>query len=82
MVKDDKEIICNYCKTSGHFKSDCFKLLRKNQAADSYVGARNRIVGSAADVVLNAMAANDGVDSKIWIGDSGASCHYCNSKEG
>jgi hypothetical protein len=27
------------------------------------------------------MTANDGIDSKIWIGDSGASCHYCNSEE-
>jgi hypothetical protein len=28
------------------------------------------------------MIANDRIDSKIWIGDSGASCHYCNSEEG
>jgi hypothetical protein len=25
------------------------------------------------------MTANDGIDNKIWIGDSGASCHNCNS---
>jgi hypothetical protein len=24
------------------------------------------------------MTANDGIDNKIWIGDSGASCHNCN----
>jgi hypothetical protein len=28
------------------------------------------------------MTANDGIDSKIWIGDSGTSCHFCNSEEG
>jgi hypothetical protein len=32
-------------------------------------------------VVLNAMTANDGIDNKIWIGNSGASCHYCNNEE-
>jgi Zinc knuckle len=30
-VQEDKEIICNTCKKSGHLKSQCFKLLRKNQ---------------------------------------------------
>jgi hypothetical protein len=28
------------------------------------------------------MTANDGIDSKIWIGNNGSSCNYCNSKEG
>jgi hypothetical protein len=40
------------------------------------------MAGSAADVVLTTMTANDGTDSNIWIGDSGTSCHYCNSEEG
>ena len=83
-VQEDKEIICNYCKKSGHLKTQCFKLLRKNQnqAEGNQGGTRNGIAGSAADVVLTTMTANDGIDSKIWIGDSGASCHYCNSEEG
>ena len=59
-------------------------MLRKNQnqAEGNQGGTRNGIAGSAADVVLTTMTANDGIDSKIWIGDSGASCHYCNSEEG
>jgi hypothetical protein len=58
--------------------------LRKIQAegSGSYFGTTNGIAGSATDVVLNTMTANDKIDSKIWTGDSGASCHYCNSKEG
>jgi hypothetical protein len=28
------------------------------------------------------MTANDGIDGKIWIGNSGASCCYCNREEG
>jgi Zinc knuckle len=83
-VQKDKEIICNYCKKSGHLKSQCFKLLRKNQnqAEDNQGVTRNGIAGSAADVVLNTMTSNDGIDSKIWIGDSGKPFHYCNSEEG
>jgi hypothetical protein len=46
------------------------------------VGTRNGIAGYAADVVLNTMTANDGIVSKNWIGNSGSSCHYCNSEEG
>jgi hypothetical protein len=38
--------------------------------------------GSATNVVLTTVTTNDGIDNTIWIGDSGASCHYCNSEEG
>jgi hypothetical protein len=58
-------------------------LLRKNQnqAEGNQGGTRNGIAGSTVDAFLTTMTANDGIDSKIWIGDSGASCHYCNSEE-
>ena len=63
MVREDKnEVIRNYGKTPGHPKSSCFKLLTRNQREDSYVATRNGIAGSATDVVLNTMTAND----KIW----------------
>ena len=76
MVKDDKyEVICNYCKKPGHYKANCFKLQRKNQESiGNHVGTKNGIAGSATDVVLNTMTANDKIDKRIWIGDSGASC--------
>jgi hypothetical protein len=63
------EIICNYCKKSGHLKSQCFKLLRKNQnqAEGNQGGTRNGIAGSAADVVLTTITANDGIDSKFGL---------------
>ena len=83
MVREDKnDIICNYCKKPGHIKANCFKLVRRNQAEGYNSGARNGIAGSAADVVLNTMTDYDENDQNIWIGDSGASCHYCNSEEG
>jgi hypothetical protein len=82
MGKEDKKIICNYCKKSGHLKSSCFKLLRKNQAEGSYAGTRNGIAGSATDAGLTTMTSNDGIGKNIWIGDSGGSCHYGNNEEG
>jgi hypothetical protein len=82
IVQEDREIICTYGKKSGHLKSNCFKLLPKNQAKDSHGGTRNGIAGSAVLVVLSIMTANDGIDSKTWIGNGGASRHYCNGEEG
>jgi len=53
-VQEDKEIICNYCKKSGQLKTQCFKLLRKNQnqVEGNQGETRNGIAGSAAGVVL------------------------------
>jgi hypothetical protein len=65
MVQEKKEIIRNYCKKSGHLKTNCFNLLRQDQAEGSHGGTRNGIEGSAADVVLTKMTSNDGIDSKI-----------------
>jgi Zinc knuckle len=63
-VNEDKEIICNYCKYAGHLKSNCYKLLRKNQAEGSFVGTRNGITGSATDVVLTTVRFMSLMDSK------------------
>jgi hypothetical protein len=35
-----------------------------------------------ADVVFNSMSEGSEFTENIWIGDSGASCHYCNSDKG
>jgi hypothetical protein len=43
---------------------------------------KKMIAGSVAGVVLPTMTANDGIDSNIWSGNSGASCNYCKSEEG
>jgi hypothetical protein len=36
-------------------------------------------VGATADVVLSSMTKIEDFDNDIRIGDSGASCHYCNN---
>ena len=81
-VKDEKsDIMCNYCKKSGHVKANCFKLLRKNSGMNNSGGTQNgkNGVGATADVVLSSMTKIEEFDNDIWIGDSGASCHYCNN---
>ena len=49
-VKEEKnDIICNYCKKSGHVKANCFKLLKKNQnqGEGNSGGIRNGVAGTA-----------------------------------
>jgi hypothetical protein len=62
---------CNYCKKSGHVKANCFKLLRRNSGMN--------ISSGMAYVVLSSMTKIEDFGNDIWIGDSGASCHYCNN---
>jgi Zinc knuckle len=41
-VKDEKlDVMCNYCKKSGHVKANCFKLLRKNSGMHNSGGTQN-----------------------------------------
>jgi Zinc knuckle len=81
-VKDEKsDVICNFCKKSGHVKANCFKLLRKNLGMNNSGGTKNgqNGVGATADLVLSSMNKIEDFDNDIWIGNSGASCHYCNN---
>ena len=71
--QDDKSVVCFYCKKPGHMKSDCFKLKRKQEEKGS-----NK---DTADVVLISLASSN-FSAHTWVGDSGASGHYCNSLEG
>jgi hypothetical protein len=44
---------------------------------------RYDIAGSVAYVIFGTMMSTpDNIKDKIWIGHSGASCHYCSSGEG
>jgi uncharacterized Rmd1/YagE family protein len=84
-AKEEKnEMICNYCKTPGHVKANCFKFLKKNQhqGEENLNGIRNGVAGTVTDIVLSSIENNEDFDHEIWIGDSGASCHYCNNDEG
>jgi Zinc knuckle len=40
--KDEKsDVMCNYCKNSGHMKANCFKLLRKNSGMNNSGGTKS-----------------------------------------
>ena len=68
---------CTYCKKAGHVKSNCFKL---NRRAEGNGGVNVRT--GVADVVFNLKSESSEFSENIWIADSGASCHYCNSDKG
>jgi Zinc knuckle len=74
------EGICNYCKKSGHVKANCFKLLKKNQSQGekNFSGLRNGVATTTTDVAFTSIDNSKDLDKEIWIGDSGASSHYCN----
>jgi Zinc knuckle len=79
-VKDEKsDVKCNYCKKSVQVKANCFKLLRKNLGMNNSGGTQNGQNGVGGSVVLSSMTKIEDFGNDIWIGDSGASCHYCNN---
>jgi hypothetical protein len=81
MREERNEVICNYCKKPGHVNSDCFKFMKKNQVEENRNGTSD-VAGTVTDIVLSSVESEKEVDHEIWIGDSGASCHYCNEDEG
>jgi hypothetical protein len=83
-MKEDerRNVVCNYCKKPGHIKSNCFKLMKKKQVKENGNGTRNGVAGPVTDIVLSSVESKEEVDHEIRIGDSGASCHYCNDDEG
>jgi Zinc knuckle len=73
-------VICNYCKKPGHIKAKCSKLLKKNQnqGESNISGLRNGVASTTVDVAFASIEVSKDLDKEIWIGDSGASSHYCN----
>jgi hypothetical protein len=80
-MKDD--VICSYYKKLGHVKAKCIKFSQKNQVKGEVKssGIRNNVADGEAVVVLCSME-KDCFSHEIWIGDSGASCHFCNNDDG
>jgi len=76
---------CTYCCRPGHHKANCFKL--KNKSSHRNSGTSNydnqeRKVFNSNDVAFTSIAAKNNFPNNMWIFDSGASCHYCQSLEG
>jgi hypothetical protein len=76
----ETQVIYKYWKKPGHYKADCFKLLRKNQHSGKSI-QRNGVASPTTDIVLSAINSHESFKNTS-IDESGASCHYCNSHEG
>lgn len=75
------DVVCKYCKRPGHvMKANCFKLMKTNLGERNSCGTRNGVAGTS-DVVLSSMTKIEDLGNDNWIGDSGASCHYCNDDD-
>jgi hypothetical protein len=75
---------CTYCRQPGHIKSDCFKLKNKfnrNKGASNNDGQGHRNF-NPNDATFTTITMINNFSSDMWILDSGASCHYCQSAEG
>jgi hypothetical protein len=81
MREERNEVVCNYGKKPGYVKSNHFKLMKKNQVEENGNGTRNGVAGTVTDIVLSSVESKEEVEHKIWIGDSGVSCHDCNDNE-
>jgi hypothetical protein len=76
------ENFCLYCRKLGHDKKSCFKLKKRearNCHASNFNGNAERQNYESQDVVFKATSHNEILKDDIWICDSGACGHYCNS---
>jgi RNase P subunit RPR2 len=76
----ETQVICNNCKKPGNYKAEYSKLLKKSQTLGNS-NQRNGMARATTDIGLDAVKLHASFKN-IWIGDSEASCHYCNSDEG
>jgi hypothetical protein len=76
----ETQVICNNCKKPGNYKAEYSKLLKKSQTLGNS-NQRNGMARATTDIGLDAIKLHASFKN-IWIGDSEASCHYCNSDEG
>jgi hypothetical protein len=75
---------CTYCRHPGHIKGNCYKLknkLNRNNSTSNNSGQGERIFNSN-DVAFTTITMKNNFADDLWILDSGASCHYCQSVEG
>ena len=72
--------VCNYCKKPGHWIKDCRKRLRKtpNKLATVKSSSAQMCMDESASALVTLLGRNQ---SDLWLTDSGASRHMCNTRE-
>ena len=74
---------CSYCRRTGHHKGNCLKLKNKNNRNSGTTSYnQDRSIFNSNDVAFTSFATENNSSGDMWIFDSGASCHYCQSLEG
>jgi hypothetical protein len=81
--KNSQPSYCAYSRKTGHIKAIWLILNRRKESnGNGNNKVSTGVAGTTADVMFNLMSDNLDFSENIWIGDSGASCHYCNNDEG
>jgi hypothetical protein len=57
-------------------------LIKRKHVEENGNSTRNSVAGTVTDIALSSVESKEEVYHEIWIGDSGALCHYCNQDEG
>ena len=74
--------VCNYCKEKGHWKSECPKIVKKQQQGKQQVSASVAIEGDTnSDDDLALVANEQPHQGGAWVLDTGASYHMCPNKD-
>jgi hypothetical protein len=73
---------CTYCCQPGHIKSNCFKLKNKSNcdSGTSNNDGQGHRIFNFNEVAFTKIAMKN-FSSDMWILDSGATYHYCQSAE-
>jgi hypothetical protein len=80
----NNDAYCTYCCQSGHTKSICFKFRNtsnRNSGTSNNEGQEHTVFNSD-HVSFTTITMKNNFSSDMWILDSGASYHYCQSVEG
>jgi Zinc knuckle len=73
---------CTYCCRPGHHKENCLKLKNKSNRNTGTNNNQERKIFNSSDVAFTSIAAENNFLNEIWILDSCAIFHYCQSLEG
>ena len=80
-----KDVVCNFCKKTGHIKKYCYALKRKEEGKRNFHNSNNHTEDNInvsqknnnQEVHLNNVVK---MDFDEWIIDNGATSHFCKEK--
>lgn len=73
--KVKKEVLCHYCKKTGHFRRDCQKMAHDKREKEKPDGAKANVAVKSDSKFEVCLAAGRTDGSGFWYLDSGATAH-------